>query len=821
MAAKLLPWFLLLHIFVYVIPFSSSQPQNIETSFPIDIPAPTAAPNSPTNPLILSPPQESPQLQPPPPLPPPPESNSSSNQKTVVKAVAATAASTIVVSAVFFFVLQKYFIARRRRDKVVNVSPPGNSPQGGRLAALPPNEFTKFDGNVRGLIVDENGLDVLYWRKLEEGDNNQLRSFEKEVLQGPPSSSDGGKLDETMMNKPDEIQEVPLLSLRGSSSSSSYNSIRPEENYQDPVMASEEPPASVSFKTIGEKEPPVQPSTPPPPSAPPLPSQNNNRPSPPPPPPGTKNPGPPLPPPPGKKNPGPPLPPPPGKKNPGPPLPPPPGKKNPSPPPPPPQAGGLRTSLNPSTEGKVRDSSAAGNGQVKLKPLHWDKLNKNAEKSMVWDKIDNGSFRFDGDLMEALFGYVATDRKSPPRTNDSRNPKSPNSQTIILDARKSQNTAIVLKSMALSQKELINALKEGKGLNTETLEKLDRIAPTKEEQSEIIKFEGDPTRLADGEAFHFHILKAIPSAYTRLHAMLFRSNYDTEILHLKESIQTLELGCRELRNRGLFMKLLEAILKAGNRMNAGTSRGNAQAFNLTALRKLSDVKSTDGKTTLLHFVVEEVVRAEGRRCVNTNNSLSRGSSRSSINSDYSTPKEDKEKEYITLGLPVVGGLSAEFSNVIKAATIDYETFSSTCSSLSARATENRELVSECSADGREGFVKEMKGFLEAAEIELKVVREEQTRVMQLVGKTAEYYQTEAAKKEGAHHLQLFVIIKDFLGMVDQVCVEIARNLQRRRALASGIGSPPGLRTVRFPKLSEHFLTDKSRSNSVESDSDSD
>ncbi|KAJ0094116.1 hypothetical protein Patl1_16261 [Pistacia atlantica] len=798
MAAK----FLLLLLFFYVIPFSSSQPQNIETFFPFDLPspppAPTPAPNSPTNP---SPPQESPQLQPPPPLPPPPvsppESKSSSNQNTIVRVVAATAAGTIIVAAVFFFLLQKYFIARRRRDKVGNISQPGNGPQGGQLATLPPNDFTRFDGNVRGLIVDENGLDVLYWRKLEESDKNQLRSFEKEILQSPPSS-DEDKLNETTMKKSEEIQEVPLL--RGSSSSSSYNSIRPEENYQNRIMASKAPPPSVSFRTIEEKEPPIQPSTfplPPAPPPPPPPSQNNNRPSPPPP-------SPPIP-----------------------------GKKNPGPPPPPPKAGGLKTSLKPPSGSKgssseVGDPSASGNGQVKLKPLHWDKVNKNGEKSMVWDKIDNGSFRFDGDLMEALFGYVASNRKSPPRNNDSRDPKNPNSQILILDARKSQNTAIVLKSLALSHKELLNALNEGKGLNAETLERLNTIAPNKEEQSQILKFEGDPTRLADAEAFHFHILKAIPSTYTRLHAMLFTSNYDTEILYLKDSIQTLELGCRELRTRGLFMKLLEAILKAGNRMNAGTARGNAQAFDLTALRKLSDVKSADGKTTLLHFVVEEVVRAEGRRCViNTNKNLSRSSSRSSnssINSEYSTPKEDKEKEkeYMMLGLPVVGGLSAEFSNVKKAATIDYDTFSSTCSSLSARAAEIRELVSECSADGGGGFVKEMKVFLDAAENELKVLREEQTRVMQLVRKTTEYYQAGAAKNKGAHQLQLFVIIKDFLGMVDQVCVEIARNLQRRRASTSGIGSSPqspGLRTVRFPNLPEHFLTDKSRSNSSGSDSD--
>lgn len=431
--------------------------------------------------------------------------------------------------------------------------------------------------------------------------------------------------------------------------------------------------------------------------------------------------------------------------------------------------------------------------------------------------------------MEALFGYVATNRKSPTRNNNSSNPTSPNSQVVILDARKSQNTAIVLKSLALSRKELLDALLESKELNADTLEKLTRIAPTVEEQFKILDFDGDPTRLADAESFHYHILKAVPSAYTRLNALLFRSNYDSDILHLKETLRTLELGSKELRNRGLLLKLLEAILKAGNRMNAGTARGNAQAFNLTALRKLSDVKSVDGKTTLLHFVVEEVVRSEGKRCViNRNHSLSRSSSRNSngsIPSENSTSKGEREKEYMMLGLPVVGGISAEFSNVKKAATIDYDAFAGTCSALSARAAEIRELVSQCAADGGGGgFLKEMKGFLEAAEEELKALRQEQIKVMELVKKTTEYYQAGAAKQQRAHPLQLFVIIKDFLGMVDQVCVEIARNMQRRRTSISGIGSSspksPAVRAVRFPNLPEHFLTDKSRSTSSESDSDS-
>jgi hypothetical protein len=71
-------------------------------------------------------------------------------------------------------------------------------------------------------------------------------------------------------------------------------------------------------------------------------------------------------------------------------------------------------------------------------------------------------------------------------------------------------------------------------------------------------------------------------------------------------------ACGELKHR-LFLKLLEAVLKTGNRLNDGTFRGGANAFKLDTLLKLSDVKGADGKTTLLHFVVQEIARSEGVR----------------------------------------------------------------------------------------------------------------------------------------------------------------------------------------------------------------
>lgn len=283
--------------------------------------------------------------------------------------------------------------------------------------------------------------------------------------------------------------------------------------------------------------------------------------------------------------------------------------------------------------------------------------------------------------------------------------------------------------------------------------------------------------------------------------MLFRSSYDSEVLQLKENLQTLEMGCKELRNSGLFIKLLEAILKAGNRMNAGTSRGNAQGFNLSSLRKLSDVKSTDGKTSLLHFIVEQVVQSEGRReaMYQKQNLIS-----------------DREREYLMLGLPVLKGLSDELSEVKKAATIEHHSFISVWSTLNAHVTEIRQIMTCCDDRERGGFIKEMKGFLEECEEELKVVKEEQTRVMELVKKTNEYYLAGGFKDSmsNSNPFELFVIVKDFVDMVDQACLELKKKLEKKNvgveaALSTPPLSPSRKMPLRFPNFDFYFLSNVS------------
>ncbi|KZV50681.1 formin-like protein 8 [Dorcoceras hygrometricum] len=865
----------------------STSPQNIQTYYPASTPPPPS-------------PLPTPQQQSPP--------RSSSTRAAVGRAIGVTAATTLVLSGLLFFLLLRYSNRRRVTDNAtITPNPTADSP------VSHADNFSRFNGNLKGVIVDENGLDVLYWRNLESGEKRT--SFNKQYYKLKDEQKEEEKRAGNERERKNEapLQEIPLLRGKSSSSQSVVWGEKEErmiekaptlssgiafkaENIQDssapvskPVPQPPEAPAAAAPKIVLASATIPKGKMPAPTPPPPVPPGKGAAPPPPPPPiPSNKGPAPPPPPPssassssslpstrllraeniqdssapvsktvpqpteapaaaapkivlasatiPKGKMPAPTPPPlvPPGKGA----APPPPilSNKGPAPPPPPPSSASSASSL-PSTKGMVgkpspsegEETSSNGSGQVKLKPLHWDKVNRDVKHSMVWDSIDKGSFKFDGDMMEALFGYVATNRKSPRGDDISSAPKQDKSvalpQIFILDTRKSQNTAIVIKSLGISSEDIINALLEGRGLNTDTLEKLVKVAPTDEEISGILAFDGDPARLADAESFLYHLLQAVPSAFARFNAMLFKSTYDLEVSQIKGCLQTLESACKELRTRGLFLKLLEAVLKAGNRLNAGTSRGNAQAFNLTALRKLSDVKSSDGKTTLLQFVVQEVIRAEGKRCVlNRDHSLNRTNSHSGKAESQKTEKfskDDREREYMMLGLPVVGGLSAEFSNVKKSAALDYELLVKTISSLAEQVVETRKVVARCRDNG--GFTREMAGFLDAAELEIKVFKEEQTRVVELVKRTTDYYQAGFSKEKGTNILQLFVIVKDFLGMVDQVCVEIARNLQKRNpASSSSSPSAPGgsPRVFRFPKLPANFMSENSKSNSSDSENES-
>ncbi|KAF3602214.1 hypothetical protein F2Q69_00034611 [Brassica cretica] len=439
-----------------------------------------------------------------------------------------------------------------------------------------------------------------------------------------------------------------------------------------------------------------------------------------------------LPLPPGRSSAAPPLPPqaPPAPR---PPPPAPPKSKPPPPAPPklvrPPPAPPKRQGRSSSGDGSDVDSET-GAPKTKLKPFFWDKM-ANPDQKMVWHEISAGSFQFNEQEMESLFGYNDVNKnKNGQRGESSRD--SPVQYIQIIDPRKAQNLSILLRALNVTIEEVVDAIKEGNELPVELLQTLLKMAPTSEEELKLRLYSGDLHLLGPAERF-LKILVDIPFAFKRIE---------------------------------LFIKLLEAVLKTGNRMNVGTFRGDAQAFKLDTLLKLSDVKGTDGKTTLLHFVVLEIIRSEGVRALRLQRSSKSFSSIKTDDTNTDTSPQSVER-YRSTGLQVVSGLTTELEDVKRAAIIDADGLASTLMNLSGSLTNAREFLK--SMDEESDFEKALAGFIERADGDIKWLKEEEERIMVLVKSSADYFHGKSAKNEG---LRLFAIVRDFLVMLEKVCREV-------------------------------------------------
>lgn len=193
-------------------------------------------------------------------------------------------------------------------------------------------------------------------------------------------------------------------------------------------------------------------------------------------------------------------------------------------------------------------------------------------------------------------------------------------------------------------------------------------------------------------------------------------------------------------------------------MNVGTNRGEATAFKLDTLLKLVDIKGTDGKTTLLHFVVQEIIRSEV------------------------TDSEAKTNGFKKQGLQVVGGLSRELSNVKKAAGMDSDVLSGYVTKLEMGIHKIRITGNE-KPEMQENFFKSMKMFLNEAEIEIAKIKIDERKALASVRDVTEYFHGDTAR-EGAQPFRIFMIVRDFLNVLDHVCKEVGQ-MQDRTMMGSG------------------------------------
>ncbi|KAL9813605.1 Formin-like protein 9 [Arabidopsis thaliana] len=351
-------------------------------------------------------------------------------------------------------------------------------------------------------------------------------------------------------------------------------------------------------------------------------------------------------------------------------------------------------------------------------------------KQLHWERLRSSSSKLSKEMVETMF--IA----------NSSNPRDLPIQNQVLDPRKAQNVATLLQLLNLSTKDVCQALLDGDCdvLGAELLECLSRLAPSKEEERKLKSF-SDGSEIGPAERFLKELLH-VPFVFKRVDALLFVANFHSEIKRLRKSFSVVQVACEELRNSRMFSILLEAILKTGNMMSVRTNRcGDADAFKLDTLLKLVDVKGLDGRSSLLHFVVQEMMKSEGS----------------------------------VRALEGIRNLNTELSNVKKSADIEYGVLRSNVSRI-CQGLKNIEallLLSEESGSYGDQWLKfkeRMARFLKTAAEEIVKIKIRESSTLSALEEVTEQFHGDASKE--GHTMRIFMIVRDFLSVLDQVCKEM-------------------------------------------------
>ncbi|KAK6480151.1 FH1/FH2 domain-containing protein 1-like isoform X1 [Huso huso] len=295
----------------------------------------------------------------------------------------------------------------------------------------------------------------------------------------------------------------------------------------------------------------------------------------------------------------PPPPPPPGLTGMCPTPPPPPGSSDLSCPPPPPPPPGL--CMSPSL--KTEDSAFAK--KRKTVKLFWKELKQSESprkctfgRGTVWASLDKVTV--DTAKLEHLFESKAKELPTAKKGAEIKK------QTIVvLDPKRSNAINIgmtVLPPVHIIKTAVLNF--DEFAINKEGIEKILTMVPTDEEKQRIqeAQLANPDVPLGTAEQFLL-ILSSISGLTARLQLWAFKLDYESMEKEIAEPLFDLKLGMEQLAKNKTFKNILATLLAIGNFLNCS----NAKGFELSYLEKVTEVKDTVHRQSLLYHTANFVV----------------------------------------------------------------------------------------------------------------------------------------------------------------------------------------------------------------------
>uniref|UniRef100_A0A670YX14 Formin like 1 n=1 Tax=Pseudonaja textilis TaxID=8673 RepID=A0A670YX14_PSETE len=193
----------------------------------------------------------------------------------------------------------------------------------------------------------------------------------------------------------------------------------------------------------------------------------------------------------------------------------------------------------------------------------------------------------------------------------------------LIECNRAKNLAITLRKGGLDVDSICKAIQtyDLQTLNLDFLELLMRFIPTEYEMTLIRKYEKEQRpldELSDEDQFMIKLSK-IPRLAERMNIMTFLGSFADTVQLLLPQLNFVIVASMSVKSSTKLRQILEIVLAFGNYLNS-SKRGAAYGFRLQSLDALLDMKSTDRKQTLLHYIVR-VIQEKYPEFLNFSNEL--------------------------------------------------------------------------------------------------------------------------------------------------------------------------------------------------------
>ncbi|NXC38747.1 FHOD1 protein, partial [Penelope pileata] len=273
------------------------------------------------------------------------------------------------------------------------------------------------------------------------------------------------------------------------------------------------------------------------------------------------------------------------------------------PPPPPPMVPGC-----PPPPGPPGLSATDGPCQAKKKrtvKLFWKELKQpdgavgsgRFGQATLWASLQ--SVEINAAKLEHLFESRAKEMPASKKATDGKK------VVVVLDPKRSNAINIgltVLPPVHIIKTAVLNF--DEFAVNKEGIEKILTMVPTEEEKQKIQEAQLANPDVPLGSAEQFLLaLSSISDLTARLQLWAFKLDYESLEQEIAEPLFDLKVGMEQLARNHTFKCILATLLAMGNFLNGSQSRG----FELGYLEKVSEVKDTVHRQSLLHHLCQMVV----------------------------------------------------------------------------------------------------------------------------------------------------------------------------------------------------------------------